>query len=620
MRTLQRLLFTVIIYAFCIGQSGAATPQIAAGYFHNAALKNDGSVWTWGYNGFGQLGNGNTTDTSTPIQVGNLSDVKAIAAGFFHTAALKNDGTVWVWGDNGYAQLGIGPSSLAYTATPVKVLNLSGVTAIAAAGGHTLALKADGTVWAWGWNDYGQLGIGSNTNADIPTQVSQLQDISTITAGFFHSLAANHDGALWAWGYNGHGQLGNNNTTSSTQALRLTGLPAIESLAAGGGHSLALDRSGAVWAWGWNNHGQLGDGSVASSGVPHLITGLKDVTSVAAGFFHSAALDRHGKLQTWGYNEFGQLGIHSNVDTGAPIVLPNFNAIASITASNNHTLALQNDGAVWSWGWNDNAQLGNGGRNSTNVPGSVLGQDGAGLLNLGVSSYSDLWFNPAEPGWGVGITQHGNTLFASWYTYDGAGKATWLVIADGIWTDSKTYSANLYATSGQNTTIAFAPGNVLVKPVGKASFVFADADHASLEFTYEGIARTKPLSRFVFDNSHKARSVNYSDTWWMPSEPGWGLSIAQQFDTLVASWYTYDANGKPTWLVMSGGQWLSASVFKGALYQATSTPTGMALDQDVVTLTTPGSATISFTDENHAIFHYEIGGITGSKNISRLPF
>ncbi|HUT69838.1 MAG TPA: Calx-beta domain-containing protein [Desulfatiglandales bacterium] len=197
------------------------SPSIAGGGAHTLALKDDDTLWAWGYNYYGQLGDGTTTDRTTPVQVSNITDVVAIAGGYYHTLALKADGTLWAWGANWYGQLGDGTTT--HRTTPVQVLNLTNVIATAGGGEHTLALKADGTLWAWGCNGYGQLGNGTTTHRTTPAQVPSLTDVVAITAGAYHILALKADGTLWAWGYNYYGQLGDGTTTDRTTPVQVSG-------------------------------------------------------------------------------------------------------------------------------------------------------------------------------------------------------------------------------------------------------------------------------------------------------------------------------------------------------------------------------------------------------------
>ena len=204
------------------GTSLAATPHIAAGGHHTVSLKSDGTVWAWGYNGYGGLGDGTTTQRTTPVQVYGMSGVTAIAARGYHTVSLKSDGTVWAWGYKGDGELGDG--TYTNSSTPVQVSSLSGVTAIAAGYYHTVSLKSDGTVWAWGSNDGGQLGDGTTTQRATPVQVSGLSGVTTIAAGYWHTISLKSDGTVWAWGSNGDGELGDGTTTDRYTPVQISGL------------------------------------------------------------------------------------------------------------------------------------------------------------------------------------------------------------------------------------------------------------------------------------------------------------------------------------------------------------------------------------------------------------
>lgn len=183
-----------------------ATPGNSLTASAHSLVLSDGTAWAWGTNQDGQLGDGATTDSATPLAVSGLHDVIAVASGGSHSLAVTADGKVWSWGANGSGQLGTGNN--ADSAVPVEVPGLGGITAVAAGGYHSLALGGDGTVWAWGENSSGQLGDGTTVNRNAPVQVKSLTDIVAVAAGKVHSMALARDGTVWAWGGNYDGQLG----------------------------------------------------------------------------------------------------------------------------------------------------------------------------------------------------------------------------------------------------------------------------------------------------------------------------------------------------------------------------------------------------------------------------
>ncbi|WAM36264.1 RCC1 domain-containing protein, partial [Caldicellulosiruptor acetigenus] len=339
--------------------------QIAAGESHSLALKKDGSVWAWGNNFSGQVGNGtNIITIFIPEQVKGLKDVVAIAAGDNYSLALKKDGTVWAWGNNSSGQLGNGTTK--DSNIPVQVKGLKDVIAISAGENYSIALKKDGTVWNWGESWYGQFGNSTTGYSTVPVQIKGLKDVVAIAADSDHSLVLKKDGTVWAWGNNSSGQLGNGNSTIeySTIPVKVKGLKDVIAIAIGGCYSLALKRDGTVWAWGDNSSGQLGNGTTVNSPVPVQVRGLKDVVAIAAGDFHSLALKRDGTVWAWGDNSWGQLGNGTggcDKYSTIPVRVKGLKDVVAIAAGGNfYSLALKRDGTVWAWGNNEHHQLGNG--------------------------------------------------------------------------------------------------------------------------------------------------------------------------------------------------------------------------------------------------------------------
>jgi len=346
-------------------------PAIAAGLYHTAGLRSDGTVWAWGDNAYGQLGDGTTTQRNTPVQVSGLSSVTAIAAGEYHTVALESDGTVWAWGYNVWGELGDGTAT--QRNTPVQVSGLSSVTAIAAGDVHTVVLRSDGTVWAWGWNGYGQLGDGTATQRNTPVQVSGLSSVTAITAGYAHSVALKSDGTAWSWGWNGYGQLGDGTATQRNTPVQVSGLSSVTAIAAGDRHTVALRSDGTVWAWGDNSYGQLGDGTATQRNTPVQVSGLDSVTAISAGAYHAVALKSDGTVWAWGYNGNGRLGDGTTTNRNTPVQASGLSSVTGIAAGEYSTVALKSDGTVWACGYNYYGQLGDGTTTDRNTPVQVSG-------------------------------------------------------------------------------------------------------------------------------------------------------------------------------------------------------------------------------------------------------
>ncbi len=351
------------------GLSGVTT--IAAGQYHTLAIKNDGTVWTWGCNNYGQLGDGTTTNRSIPVQVQGLNGIISIAGGQYHTVATKNDGTVWTWGYNNYGQLGNGTTN--NSSIPVQVQGISNATAVAAGMYHTIALRSDGTVRAWGYNANGQLGDGTTADRYTPIQVQGLSGITSVTAGFYHSAALKNDGTIQAWGDNGGGQLGDGTFASKSTPIQVQGLSGITAIAGEFGHMTSLKNDGTVWTWGYNNCGQLEDGTFTNRSIPVKVQGLTGVTAIAVGGYHSVAIRDEGTAWTWGYNVYGELGDGTSIKRSKPIEVQGLNSITEVAGGGCHTIALMSNGTVWAWGYNSCGELGDGTSIQRSTPVQALG-------------------------------------------------------------------------------------------------------------------------------------------------------------------------------------------------------------------------------------------------------
>jgi alpha-tubulin suppressor-like RCC1 family protein len=293
--------------------------SITAGYSHTCATRTGGTLWCWGANNYGQLGTGTTNGVSWPHQVTIPASTgwASVTAGWSYTCATRSDGTLWCWGANDYGQLGVGiPGGSYLLPQQVTTPAATGWASVTGGGDHTCATRSGGTVWCWGSNSVGQLGDAGPPGDEVqPQQVTVPASTgwASVTAGEAHTCATRTDGTLWCWGYNVFGQLGIGTTTLDKDLPQQVSLPASTGWASvtGGGVYTCATRTRALWCWGDGREGQLG------SGIPHSTSSPRQVqrparagwTLVTAGFPHSCATRTDGTLWCWGDNQYGQLGI-----------------------------------------------------------------------------------------------------------------------------------------------------------------------------------------------------------------------------------------------------------------------------------------------------------------------
>ncbi|GAB4213203.1 MAG: hypothetical protein Fur007_06930 [Rhodoferax sp.] len=352
----------------------ATFSRVVPGGFHTVALKTDGTLWAWGRNLFGQLGDGTTIDKASPVQIGTDKTWTQIAAGEFHTVALRADGSLWAWGSNQFGQLGDG--TLVNRIAPTKIGSAANWTVIAAGKSHTLAIKKDFTLWAWGNNAFGQLGTDPAAkviNDTVPAQVgvdkNYFSNWTQVSAGDKHTVGRRADGTIWAWGDNTRGQLGLADLTDpllpAKAATPTQVAPALAdrwvAVVAGGEHTAAIRTDGRLFTWGANGYGQLGqDGRIGDIGLPTLVGDDDHWASISAGGAYNLALKTDGSLWTWGGNSQGQLGDGTQLDHALPVQLGTATNWVRVAAGSQHALADRADGSVWGWGRNLEGQQGNG--------------------------------------------------------------------------------------------------------------------------------------------------------------------------------------------------------------------------------------------------------------------
>ncbi|MED0757677.1 hypothetical protein P4S93_00735 [Aneurinibacillus thermoaerophilus] len=354
-----------------------ATPQlfkelsdiktIVNGKEHFLALTNDGTVWAWGTNKSGELGDGTNQSRNTPVQVKGLSDVIEVVAandsdGNGYSLALTKDGTIYAWGSNKYGQLGLGEGAGAFVKTPTRVLEVRDIASIAGGQGHAFAVKNDGTVYAWGRNNEGQLGDDTTKDRYIPVRIDDLKGISRIVMGTNHIIAFQRSGNMYAWGNNDFGQLGNGSNDASKTPVQVNFLSDVQQLFTVGDSNFALKSDGTVWAWGKNDEGQLGDGTRENRLMPVKIEVLTKIKMISVSEDHGLALDEDGKVWAWGKNNQGQLGIGKTEgkESSVPVQVGKLSNIKQVYAKSGSSFAIGEDGTVWAWGENGAGQLGEG--------------------------------------------------------------------------------------------------------------------------------------------------------------------------------------------------------------------------------------------------------------------
>lgn len=388
-----------------------------AGALHACWIKeSDKTLWCWGDNSKGQLGQGNTTNLLVPTQVKNIDNVTQVSTGGYHTCARKTDNTLWCWGDNQYGQLGLGNTVISTcgntpcakgprqvreqdpTTETGDTTYLTGSSFVSAGDNHTCARKTGGGVWCWGSNSRGQLGIGRDSsgnqfgNQKLPKQLAAISNALGVYAGGYHTCAtintnttANNppsDTTVSCWGDNSKGQLGIGSDTTATCGTGINMGPCalfpravqgattdskldnIRSINAGLAYTCAVKNGGALWCWGSNRYGQLGTGNTTDSKIPIRVKAsssafIDDVLQVSSGRNHTCARKNSGSLLCWGYNASGQLGRGNRVNSSLPIGVFS-NGAEGIAAGNWSTCASKTDGALWCWGNNSKGQLGIG--------------------------------------------------------------------------------------------------------------------------------------------------------------------------------------------------------------------------------------------------------------------
>lgn len=321
---------------------------------------------SWGRNIYGSLGIGRypPLQSTTPVQVSALSGCAKVAVGNATGYALLNDGTLWAWGDNRNGQLGNGSTvspSIGQAFLPTQVGSSTLWSAVAARNNFALALRTDGTLWGWGNNGDGQLGIGSTNTPQIsPVQIGSGTSWAQVSTGSFHTLALKNDGTIWAWGSNSGGQCGNGTTTSPVISPGQVGSSSNWVYVAAGAYaSYAVKSDGTLWAWGSNADSALGFIGVSPVTNPTQVGSATNWASVTGGFQCAFGIKTDGLLYAWGLNAVGQLGLGDTTNRNTPTQVGS-STWSSVSSGGSFSLGRKTDGSLWAWGYNAYGQLGIG--------------------------------------------------------------------------------------------------------------------------------------------------------------------------------------------------------------------------------------------------------------------
>ncbi|MDQ0647255.1 alpha-tubulin suppressor-like RCC1 family protein [Microbacterium natoriense] len=388
--------------------AGVTFVQVAAGVDHTLAIGSDQNTYAWGFNSRGQLGTGNNTTSNLPVLVHAPAGVTftQVSAGAGHSLALGSDGNAYAWGNNESGQLGDGGTT--NTVTPVRVSTPAGLTFthLEAGDQHSLALGFDGKAYAWGDNRYGQLGDGSRVNTSVPVQTNTPAGVSVtrIGGGSTHSLALGSDGNAYGWGDNFFGQLGTGTNDSTDLPVRVLSPPGVSftQFSLGSSYTMAVGSDGNTYGWGRNAFGQQGNGTLDNSNVPTLVSAPTGVTFTHVSADKSSstlAIGSDGNTYAWGSNFFGQLGNGTHTDSSIPVMVhvPDRLGFTQLSGGAGMSMALGDDGNTYAWGFNGGGQLGNGSTEERTEPvrvsapsAVVTGVTFGGIPGTSLSTQGDL--------------------------------------------------------------------------------------------------------------------------------------------------------------------------------------------------------------------------------------
>jgi alpha-tubulin suppressor-like RCC1 family protein len=359
---MRNFIYLLIMHSYCCNGQNNCWASISASTGHTLAIRTDGTLWAWGLNTNGEVGNFTCSTVGCFQQNQPNTDTNwlEVSAGGNFSLAKKTDGTLWTWGNNDYGQLG-NSNNISYN-IPIQIGNNTDWYKIRAGGGHVVAIKTDGTLWAWGANTSGQLGLGNNINKNFPAQVGISNDWVEISANSAFTAAIKSNGTLWSWGLNDKGQLGDGTLIDKSVPTQIGTDNNWLSISASYTNSLALKTDGSMWAWGYNNAGQVGNGTSNFTPVPTptQVGTDTDWQKIATGRWSCYALKQNGKLYHFGSNVSGQGGNNSPNSPSAitsPIQVGTDTDWSNVYSNFEYAMATKTNGDLYSWGYNYGGQL-----------------------------------------------------------------------------------------------------------------------------------------------------------------------------------------------------------------------------------------------------------------------
>jgi alpha-tubulin suppressor-like RCC1 family protein len=643
-----------------------AIAALATGSSFTIAVAADGGTYSWGANERGQLGIAQQLSRTAPSQVVGVVGVRQVAAGGRHSLALRDDGTVWAWGQT---TISAGSSSAGIVGGLANVVQLS-AGGSDAGGQSSAAVRSNGALYTWGDNTQGQLGRpAEGSSASLVPAAVALSDVRRVSAGASHMLAVRGDGTVWAWGANQSGQLGpaspdfcgGPNVPCARNPIQVPGLTGTVAVAAGGAHSLALRSDGTVWAWGDNSQGQLGDGTTANRAVPAMVPGLPPIAEIAAGGGaftcqdvssapdgHSVARANDGSVWTWGANLSGAVGDGSYARRQVPRPVAGISNAISISAGGRHTAIVGADGTVLTFGCSEYGQLGDGTVASRSAPVVVLRENGAGSID------ANDWFLDLKPSVSGTVATDRSPRFGVLASGRAGGAAVTVTASlqfrtQDVGTDGGVFVFALapatLVTSGQAASAfkvgvakderkADTPVPCVLAQLNSAGQMTA-VTSANLSAYLSGVLGSQGASVSILNNvstpnvagatffvgygpdggtmidsgvNRAAVTVPGSLTciprapqtgwWWNPLEDGRGFSLEVRGNNMFFAAFLYDVSGRSTWYVSTGPASLEGSYYTGPLYSAAGGQTLGGPYSRFPTLTDLGTATLAFNNES----------------------